>query len=457
MPDIATAIARIREFRDNLLLSAPGRLHSAASLADVKRLVIINSASRSGSSLLYALLGKLPGVYSLTGEAAPFYKLNTDLGGFDPHAGDRIPTELLDLVINHEGLNRDFLSDLWLTKPEYDRADIDYDAYIDDVMLRLALQWTDIEFEPTALRSCVAAALECQIIAPESFDTETFYLDLLERLHAVWPVINPFYYDIGTDKVALRFPFLEIPTAPPVGGFTLEEPPFVLLHPRPRPTVVDLANRTLLLKSTVDCYRMNLIERLFPNSDIRIIHLVRNPAATINGLYDGWLHRGFFSHNLEHCFGGAHPDQLAISGYSDRFPHGKNWWNFDLPVGWEAYTKRDLVDVCAFQWHSANMEILGHLATRQRTVCTVHFEDLIRSLESRKCEFERMLDFMAQPADHMESLGLNALPVVQSTLPPQLYRWKNRHDMIDRALGAPHISELAETFGYRRDNMADWL
>jgi hypothetical protein len=52
---------------------------------------------------------------------------------------------------------------------------------------------------------------------------------------------------------------------------------------------------------------------------------------------------------------------------------------------------------------------------------------------------------------------LDSLPVVQSTLPPQLYRWKRRQDMITKVLDAPRIREMAEAFGYRADTMDGWL
>ncbi len=457
MHDFERSIEAIRSFRDGLLLPYRHTPLLQHSLKDVKRLVIINSASRSGSSLLYALLSRLPQVYALTGEAAPFYKLNTAAGGFDPHASDRIPTEQLDRVIDYSGLSRDLLSDLSLAGAETVTERIDADAYVVDLMLRLSLQWAGIEFDPSVLRNSILRVFECYARKNPLFNTEEFYLQLLERLHADWPGINPFYYDIGTDKVALRFPHIDVPVGPPSTGFVLEEPPFILQPPRHRPAPDDLANRTLLLKSTVDCYRMNLIERLFPGADIRIIHLVRNPAATINGLYDGWLHRGFFSHNLEHCCGGNSPDRLRIKGYSDVYPFGRNWWNFDLPEGWQSVADRELVEVCAFQWHAANREILGHLDETRRSSCRVHFEDIIRSSESRMVAFGRMLDFMGVASDQISALQLDALPVVQSTLPPQLYRWKRREDMIARVLQAPRICEMAASFGYSTENLDAWL
>jgi hypothetical protein len=456
MHEIVRTIAEIKEFRAAILSRRDTPL-LRGSLRDVRRLVIINSSSRSGSSLLYTLLGKLPHVYCLTGEAAPFYKLNATLGGFNPHASDRIPDALLDRVIDFPGLSRDFLADLACREPSIACRDIDADTYVDDLMLRLALQWTTITFEPAALRRSIGAALDAYVARHAVFNAEEFYLELLERLMVLWPQINPFYYDIGTDKVALRFPFLEVPVGPPVAGFTLEEPPFILLSPFRKPTPADLAGKTLLLKSTVDCYRMNLIEKLFPDTEIRIIHLVRNPAATINGIYDGWHHRGFFSHNLSHDFTGDESPELRIRGYSDRYPFGSTWWNFDLPDGWQRMVDRDLVEVCAFQWHGANTEILRHLAATHRPSCRVHFEEIIRSEGDRRQAFARLLDFMGMPEEDLDALQLDRLPVVQSTLPPQLYRWKRRHDLIAQVLAAPRISELAAHFGYLPETMESWL
>ena len=455
MHDIVRSISDIRRARNEILCVRRDipLLHS--SLADVKRVVIINSSSRSGSSLLYALLGRLPQVYALTGEAAPFYKLISSLAGFNPHRSDRIATELIDDVIDLAGISRDFLSDMFLLQDE--SGEIDADGYVEDLMLRFLLQWPDVVFDLSVLRKCITQLFERYSSDKQRFCTEDFYLLLLEQLTALWPEINPFYYDIGTDKVALRFPSLDIPVGPPTAGFTIEEPPFVLLSPRRRPTIADLSEKTLLLKSTVDCYRMNLVDKLFPNADIRIIHLVRNPAATINGIFDGWHHRGFFSHNLEHSFDGGDTEKLDIKGYSDIYPFGGNWWNFDLPAGWQEFASRELVEVCAFQWRSANSEILDNLAQGHRPSRRVHFEDIISSNASRRGEFERMLDFMGLPADQVGTLGLESLPVVQSTLPPQLYRWKKREDMIARVLAAPQIRDMAATFGYHTENMDSWL
>jgi hypothetical protein len=458
MHEITPTIASIKQQRRAILARREQILAPLAALGRIRRVVVINSSSRSGSSLLYALLGKLPQVMALTGEASPFYKLNSFPERFDPHDSERIPTELLAEAIDFPGLADDLLADIYCGETATVSREIDAEGYIDDLMLRFLLQWTDIDADEAELRRIITAAFSGYVAANPLFSTEEFYLELLDRLSRRWPQINPFYYDIGTDRVALRFPFVEIPLGPPVGSFTIEEPPFILLPPRKRASSDDLATRTLLLKSTVDCYRMNLVERLFPEAEIRIIHLVRNPAATINGIFDGWHHRGFFSHNLGHCCGShPHPPRLQIKGYSDLYPFGDVWWNFDLPKGWQEFATRELVEVCAFQWLSANAEILDNLTTSRRRSCTVHFEDIIRCAASRKDEFARLLDFMEMPPDDVALLGLDNLPVVQSTLPPQLYRWKKRQDLIARLLDVPKILDMSARLGYHRDTMESWL
>jgi hypothetical protein len=458
MNKINSDINRIRKTRKSILAKRVKQGLASQVIKEIRRIVVINSSSRSGSSLLYALLSKLPGVISLTGEASPFYKLNIHLDRFNPHESEKIPSALLEKVIDFEGLSEDFLSDVYLPEKAGRSEEIDEEKYVDDLMLRFLLQWTDIDVHEDELRTIITTAFRNYADVNPVFNTEDFYLELLKDLSNRWPQINPFYYDIGTDRTALRFPSVEIPSAPPVSRFTIEEPPFVLLHPAKRAGTGDLRSSILLLKSTVDCYRMNLLEKLFPNAETKVIHLVRNPAATINGIFDGWHHRGFFSHNLGRCFGNHfHIGELKIKGYSDLYPHGKNWWNFDLPAGWQEFADRELLEVCAFQWYSANAEILENLDSSRLCSCTIRFEDVIRSVESRRVEFVRLLEFMGIPPKEEGILGLESLPVVQSTLPPQLYRWKKRKDLIERLLDDPKILDMSERLGYFKAGIDGWL
>ncbi len=458
MQQINQTVEKIKKLRECILLKYQNNPLFQRSLRDVKRVVIINSSSRSGSSLLYAILRKLPQVYSLTGEAAPFYKLNTSLDVFNLFESDKIPETLIDKVIDYEKLSRDFFSDLYKSDHGSLTRDIDIEDYSDYLTLRFLLQWTDVDFEIPTLKSVIYKTFERYPKSNVYFATDEFYLSLLEEVCSVYPKINPFYYDISTEKVALHFPFLDIPSGPPNDYFNIEEPPFILQTPGIKADPNDLQDKILLLKSTVDSYRMNLIEKIFPDADIRIIHLVRNPAATTNGIYDGWLHRGFFSHNLLPIFNeNSNLKKLSIKGYSDIFPCGSHWWNFDLPEGWQTVADKDLVDVCAFQWYSANSEILKYLSNDHTKFSMLRFENIARNISSRTEEFKRILDFAGIPESDIFQLHLDKLPVIQSTLPPQLFRWKKRKDIILRILNDPKILEMSSQLGYLKENMEDWL
>jgi hypothetical protein len=458
MQDITQAVQKIKEFRGPVLKKRLSMPLFRKSLKDVRRIVIINSSSRSGSSLLYTLLCKLDGVYALSGEAAPFYKLSTVLAICNLFQSDKIPSSLLDAAVDVEGLSRDFFTDLHHAHAGILTREIDVDEYADDLLLRFPLQWTDPDFDTAALRRCINTALERYAVQNAVFQADEFYLVLLEEIRRIYPQVNPFYYDIDSGKVMRHFPLVEKPSGPPNSRFNIEEPPFILLSPGHKVTTADLAENTLLLKSTVDCYRMNLIEKLFPDADICIIHLTRNPAASANGICDGWLHRGFFSHNLKPYFDGCSDlKELRIRGYSDLHPFGRYWWNFDLPEGWQEVIEKDLVEVAAFQWHSANREILQYLSRGTRKHLTVRYENIIRDSGSRAREFEAMLAFMGMPLDRISQLELDDLPVMQSTHPPQPYRWKKRPEILARLLGDPKVVGMADRLGYKKDAIEEWL
>ena len=94
---------------DKIVGKNPDQIWLKASLKDVKNVVIINSAPRSGSSLLFAILRKIPQFYSLSGEDVPFYKLNGL--SCDTFLSDEIPEELKEAKAYFFGMSRDFLSD----------------------------------------------------------------------------------------------------------------------------------------------------------------------------------------------------------------------------------------------------------------------------------------------------------------------------------------------------------
>lgn len=437
----------------------PAPVWSKPSLENIKKVAIICSASRSGSSLLAEVLKQIPGIYSLSGESVPFYKLNGLSGDFFP--SDEIPFGLEKETGYLAGLPRDFLSDFSMLLDSNDVFNDNglLERYADNIILRLPLQWPGIAFSYETLRPLVFEALDAHRSSRGGFRVKEFYLELLSCLRREYSAIDPYYYDIPVDMVQKKFPEVNIPAGPPNSALTIEEPLFILLSPSRKVSSIDLGANTLLLKSSVDCYRMRFIERLFPGAELKIIYLTRNPAASINGLYDGWLHRGFFSHNLgfllgNKAFGLA---SLEISGYSDKYAWGRQWWNYDLPAGWQDHAKKRLEEVCGFQWYSANRSAKLYLDEARKKYCRVRCEDLFLSRDSLKVELEKITDFIGLGRCAAKNAEVKNLPVMQASEKPENRRWKKRKDIILPLLDDPGISGMAEILGYDKRRTEEWI
>jgi hypothetical protein len=439
----------------------PGRACFTSSLKDIKRAVIINAAPRSGSSLLFALLRKIPQFYSPSAEITPYYKLaglSADNFGSDsiPEA-PAIPGERL------LKLGRDILGDLSVSSGEEEIFSDEklLEQYIDDLSLRFALQWPQAGFSYDPFSRLARDSFSAYRKKHKEFRAEEFYLELFGYLAQAYPKINPYYYDIPAALIAGKFPGLKVPSGPAHPCPMVEEAPFVLLFPVQKVRAADLAEKTLLLKTSVDAYRMPFIRSLIPQAEIKVIYLARNPAASINGLYDGWLHRGFFSYNTEFLlkkhFKETAKRQLCIRGYSDKYEWGKWWWNYDLPPGWQEYTARKLEEVCAFQWYSANIAISEYLKASRQKYFLARYENIIASPESRKKEICAILEFLGLNSSVVDQMGLDKLPTLQATEPPEVFRWKKRKDIILPVLDEPRLLQAASQLGYAKDNLKEWF
>ena len=430
-----------------------------ASLSDVKKIIFISSAPRSGSSLLFSILRKIPGIYSLSGEAVPFYKLNgLSFGSFD---SDEIHPDTdirQDVFLD---LSRDFLSDLSLSGSQKDvfNDSILAEEYIDSLVLRLPMQWPGISFSYDSLKNLATEALFLYKKNHKVFCEVDFYIGLLFFLRQEYKDINPYYYDLSSQEVKTKFPDVEIPAGPPNSLLTVEEPPFIILSPGARPTEEDLSKKTLLLKSSVDSYKMGFLRSLFPGAQISTIQLVRNPLGSINGLCDGWMHRGFFSHNLKSFLSGGdlRSARLKIDGYSELNEWGKYWWNYDLPPGWQDYIDKPLEEVCAFQWYSSNKSIQEYLDNHKESRCLVRYENILKGLGSRMQEIEKIVDLLGEPRDCIGQLGLDQLPVIQATDQPRPFRWKKRQGELLPLLDRREIREMSAQLGYDYDKMGEWF
>ncbi|MDD5560817.1 MAG: hypothetical protein PHT50_01600 [Candidatus Omnitrophica bacterium] len=456
-------LKRVFDFRKDAFRAierrCPGKTWLKTSLCNIKKIIFINSASRSGSSLLFSILRKIPGVYSLSGESVPFFKLNNLSFGRFP--SDEIPQ---NTVINPgvlSVLSRDFINDLSVTGEENNIFEDNAlaEEYIEDIVLRLPMQWPQIYFSYDSLKSLVTKAFVSYKDTRKVFRSEEFYLDLFYFLRQEYKLINPYYYDLPAQAIKNRFPGLKIPSGPPSSILTIEEPPFITLSPRVKATKADILGSILLLKTSVDSYRMKFITSFFPEAQIKIIQLVRNPLGCINGLRDGWLHRGFFSHNLKSFLSASSGESkiLKISGYSELSEWGKWWWNYDLPAGWQDYIDRPLEEVCAFQWYSSNKAIQKYLEDHNGESCFIRYEDITKSLVSRAREIEKIADFMGGLCDCIGRLGLDRLPVIQATEEPRPFRWKDRQEQLLPLLQINQIRQMCAQLGYDKDNFGEWF
>ncbi|HET9620526.1 MAG TPA: hypothetical protein VFP84_04090 [Kofleriaceae bacterium] len=420
--------------RARAALRAAGDLSTQATAADVERVVVILASSRGMSSFLFNLLRSTGSFTSLIGEHIHLYKMfgllrpDADDAVVDAPGGDRA------------GFAAALLDDLTIPDPE----PVAERTRIQRLARQLAGQWHErlppIEVVVGAIERAMAALRDQR-------DPELHFLHVVRQLRRAEMPIDPWYYDLPADKVAAVFPELARPAGPPALSDVIEEPPFVLPAVGRAATRADLRARPLLLKSSSDAYRVAELAKLFPAARITYVHLTRNPAASINGLVDGWLHRGFFSRRL------PADRALAIPGYSEQ-PWGTRWWKFDLPPGWEAMRARPLPEVAAFQWSAAHAAILAALpALDPASIVTVRAEALIED-GSRRAELARILTHAGASADH----ALRAQPkMVMSTVAPKPGRWRDRQDVLATATSSPRVLQIASALGYGDRPGSAWI
>ena len=303
------------------------------------------------------------------------------------------------------------------------------------VAWRLTAQWPELDIDPDNARDWT---FEVARPLGEPFDAAQFHLGVLGRARRRHRGINPYYYDLPTDVVEARFPDAPPPRGPP-GERLVEMPPFVLVRPWRRPDRATLRARPLVLSTPRNAFRMPFLRSLFPSARFRVVHLTRNPAASINGLADGWLHHGFF--NV------ATDQRLRIRGYSDAFPNwGERWWCYDLPPAWRDFTDAPLLQVCGEQWRSHHEAVLAFLAEADVEVQRVRFEDVVGPARARV--FAELDDWLESDGS-VSAVSAEDLPAVMATEPPRRRRWERRAEMLRPVLNSPAIAEMTRLLGYK--------
>ena len=385
----------------------------------VRRVAVILSGSRGGSSLVKEALARHPGIASLDGEVDPLLALTGN--GLNQNSD----SDCIARVANAEDLASNILDEISFASPNL----LDTASLLRKWRNRLLLQFPAHFLQAGAdqgLEESLRAAL-CQFDRGDRRSEAELQQLVLSTVFGAEPWRLNYYDGQVTSGTSMHFD----------QPLKIEEPPFVVPTLRRRPLApADAGDAVLLFKSPPDAYRIGMYEQLFPNAELTYIHLTRGFAQAVNGLMDGWLYPlGFFSHDL-----GKIGCELAIPGYSNAVAFGRRWWKFDLPPNWRRFTHAKLEDVCLNQWHSLHQAIL------QSRVCSL------------RVSFE---DFIAHPAAILRSitdhLGLSAmalpgtLPVKMATEPPCSRRWHKRAELL-RDLGRrTHVGEMMDRLGYSMD------
>ena len=418
-----------------MTIGAPSRFRER-----VRDLVIVASASRSGSSLFAEWLRRSPALLHLRGEPNPLLRSVGLMTGTSGHDGASDALTAADVPVDRR------LDDLLARdagQPAPASMPLDVAQLSSDWHWRLGLAWPGESFDRAGVAEWVSSTLrEIGYEPGRELDVDLFALKLLERVAEHHPRVSPYYYDLPAELIRAHEGNVPIPKRPP-GDTLIEEPPFILVVPWIRVRDEEVGIRPLVIKSPSAGHQMEFHGELFASARIRVIHLVRNPAASINGLIDGWCHHGFFSRKL--------PDRLRIRGYSDVCPAwGRSWWKFDLPPGWESVAHASLGEVCAFQWAAAHRAILESIHAMRLDSIRVRFEDFIAPDERARHTRARVRQWLGiTDADDGE------LPRVMSTKPPEPFRWRARGALLKPLLAREDVRTVADELGYGGDD-ADW-
>lgn len=409
-------------------------------------LVLVASASRSGSTFFMELMKRSNMFWLCQGEFnhllheskltwphRPSDRLNKeDYFSADPRALAKIGTGLK--------------AELGELAPELtEKVWQDYKCRLDK---RMSLQWPAEQFGQIVSVAAESALSECRSQdgwKPSEFRSpRRFFCRFLQVIRREFNIVSPFYYDIPPELIAEFFPGCLLPIKAP-SGLAAEQTPFIIPSPWQGVTDENLRSRICMIDTPSNCYRLEFLRELFPNARLRIIHLVRNAAASINGLVDGWLHHGF------HAFPVG---ELKIEGYSNASVHGKEWWKFDLPPNWERYKKKSLLEVAAFQWVSAQTSILEFVRKHPGIdSIQLRYEDLAWDQHRRGQMLSRLGTWLDGKSNLLNGLSYQRIPDVMATTAPKKDRWlthpKRSRQILDYASTDSELVNVNQELGYQ--------
>lgn len=385
----------------------------------VRRVAVILTSSRSGSSLFKEALTRHPEIAALDGEMEPLLALSGNGFGHDPACR----SDAFALLQHPDALADNVFDGLTIASPQQAPREELHARWRRRLLLQFpALFAAPEEYARLERGLGEALAFICErgghLTQREAVQTVLGSVFWRER----WRID---YYDGGFGPGQARSFGDEA---------KIEEPPFV--QPalrRRRCTEADAYGKVLLFKTPSDAYRPGLHQQLFPRAEVRYIHLTRGYAQSVNGLMDGWLSRtGFFAHDMARA-----GIRLQISGYSDQFEFGQRWWKFDLPPNWREFTAARLEDVCLNQWLSCHRHILDSGVQAHR----IAFEDFLADPAATLAQVGAWLELGPAPA-------LDDLPVTMATEAPAEGRWRKRRDLLLPMVRRTEVAQTMRELGY---------
>ncbi|MGN6783375.1 MAG: hypothetical protein ACTHJH_17965 [Marmoricola sp.] len=423
----------LRPMRPSKARDARAAIDAAAgirtpTLVAPRRVLAIVSGSRDGGGLLFQLLRRTGAFQSLDGAHTHLYQLH----GLGTPAGEHTCDADVTSARGLPAVLQDLLRDCTVPDAAHDLAG---DEYAVRLARRLVVQWPTrtppAHLDLDVARRCVCAARPGQT-------AETIVFDVVRRLAAVGFDVDPAHYDVP------RWRRLPSTGQPPHAGPFLESPPYAV----PSRTAVRPGAGTgkpRLVHAPIDAFRVDLVQELFPDSEVRFVHLFRDPASAVNALIDGWLDSGFFTHALE-------GDPLRIEGYSHT-AWGRRLWNFDLFPGWQQHLDDDLASVCAQQWASSHRAILESLYSSD--CLRVSYAHLTGDRHLRTAALRGILEYAGVTLTARPRTPAMQRPMITTVAPPPR-RWSLRDDTIVPVLHDPAIRDVSERLEEEAELQATW-
>jgi hypothetical protein len=357
------------------------------------RVCILASSSRGGTSVTAELLqwqgaecanpdGRL---LTLPGEEKPLLIL----AGLAFPSRPQLFDDLSELDADSPGasdLRAELISEIGSPMKMCD----DLELYACQLYRRLLLQWPIplTEMEPETAIACLSASLRDRF--PHGYkDNPDNRQTVLLAAAKCFPFVRRSYYDCWKDRDdALQDSMTE--------ATSIEEMPFIFPPPWNTASRADYDRGCLLLRDPSNAWRLPFWRKLFKGHEMKLLHLVRDPRESIQGLCDGWnYHFGFQTMP-------ASPS-LDVPGYTDRPGVGNSIWkrhrlNFSISESLsrllsEHRRPMSLVETCGYQWKDAHETILAESRRLGLSRTVVNFADVRdRSVDTFKeiCEALRL-------------------------------------------------------------------